>query len=95
LNSLLPSNSIYSTRSSPLTLTTKVLGAVFISPLTTTCPSFLQLHVSSSLLDLNIFLSTLFPSTFNLISSARMKNQAPDSHTKKKLALTILITAIN
>jgi hypothetical protein len=30
--------------------------------LTATCPSFLQLHVSSSLLALNIFLSTLFPS---------------------------------
>jgi hypothetical protein len=28
-------------------------------------------------------LSTLFPSTFNLISSVRMKKQVPDSHTKR------------
>lgn len=82
-NSILPSTSIYSTRSSPLTLKTKVLDAFFISPLTSTCPSFLQLHVSSSALGPNIFSSTLLPITVSLISSARMKNQVPDSHTKK------------
>lgn len=89
-NSILPSKSIYSTRSSPLTLTTKMLDAFFISPLTATCSSFLQLHVSSTLLGLNIFLSTLFPSTFNLISSARMKKQVPD-HTQKIKLFYVLI----
>jgi len=42
---------------------------------------------SSSPLGLDIFSNTLFSIAINLISSARMKNQVPDSHTKKKVKL--------